>query len=80
MLLAANLWFTGDDSTVAIIHVPSRVVCVTAGALGTAKGCPWHTYLWQPGCLAGVISGGMKLVITVYLHYWSRLDEPDRTR
>eukprot|EP00964_Phaeocystis_antarctica_P076924 scaffold47638_cov33-Phaeocystis_antarctica.AAC.1 len=23
-------------------HVPSRVLCVTAGALGTAKGCPWH--------------------------------------
>ena len=44
VLLAANLSFTGDDSTVAIKSTcpVGGVLCMTAGALGTAKGCPWH--------------------------------------
>ena len=33
-------------------HVPSRVLCVTAGALGTAKGCPWHAS-GSPAALLG---------------------------
>ena len=38
---------------------------MTAGALGTAKGCPWHASD-QPGCFAGVILGGRKLTFFVY--------------
>ena len=41
---------------------------MTAGALGTAKGCPWHASGSLPGCLAGVILGGMELVILVFTY------------
>merc|ERR1719424_136977 len=40
---------------------------MTAGALGTSCQRVPLACLWQPGCLAGVICGGMTLVILVYL-------------
>ena len=68
VLLVARFWFTGDD----IVPWPLW----PRAQSGVVYDC-WRSWycqrvplacLWQPGGLAGVILGGMKLVILVYLH------------